>query len=230
MRVNSRLSFIPGVVVVAVALSGCGSSGSSGNGEAKKTGPEVVKDAAAALGAAGAAHLAGTETDSSTKKPVGVDLQLQNDATSGTVTIAGSRVNIVAVGGADYINTTAAFYEQQGASAAAAAKIANRWVKVPSSSDFDSFTLAAFSKDLADPSQRSSTIEQKVATGKLNGQKVVIVSQADGSQLFVAATGKPYPLKVVDTANSKDGAGTLTFTGYGKHVAITAPAGAVTES
>ncbi len=102
-------------------------------------------------------------------------------------------------------------------------------MKLPSSANsaFATFTLPALSKSLADQPAGSSAIEKKVTTGSLDGRDVVIVSQADGSQLFVAATGKPYPLKAVNSAKSKDGAGTITFTGYGNHQTIKAPAGAL---
>ena len=189
----------------------------------------MVKDAAAALGASGAVHLSGTMTDSGTSDSIKVDVQLQSDGTSGVLTIGGNPINIISTGSVNYVKTTAAFFVSEKVSAAVAAKLANRWVKLAasSSSDFDTFTLSAISKSLADPTQSSSVIEKTVTTGSLDGQKVVIVSQADGSQLFVAASGKPYPLKAVNSAKSKDGVGTLAFSDYGKHETIKAPAGAL---
>jgi hypothetical protein len=229
-RLRIRPALAIALAVSAVVVSGCGSSssGASSNGEAKKTGPEVVKDAAAALAASGAAHVTGTATDPSTKQTESLDLQLQSDGTSGSITSGGTKVDIVAVGGADYIKAPASFYVAQKATPAVAAKLGNQWVKSPSGSTFDSFTLAAISKSLSEPTD--SSIEQKVTTGSLNGQEVVIVKQVDGSQLYVAATGKPYPLKTVNSAKSKNGAGTVTLTDFGKQVVIKAPAGALDAS
>jgi hypothetical protein len=220
-----RLIMVPGLLSASLLATACGSS-SSGNGEAKKTGPEVAKDAAAALGASGAVHIAGQGVDSSTKKQLTIDAQLQADGTSGTFTLGGTPVNVIEIGNLTYVKTTAAFYESQGAAAAVATKVANRWVKVTGSSDFESFTLSGISKSLTEPSN-GAKINSKVDTGKLGSQKVVIVSENDGSQLFVAATGKPLPLKIVSSAKSSDGAGALTFTDYGKRQSIKAPAGAL---
>src|SRR4051812_23034307 len=77
-----------GALAVGIAgtclLAACG--GSSSNGEAKKTGSEVAKDAAAALRASHAVHLTGQLTDSASKMPITVDVQLQDDGTKGTFT------------------------------------------------------------------------------------------------------------------------------------------------
>lgn len=224
-RLSARPALALSLAAGAVIVSACGSSGPASNGEAKKTGPEVVKDASAALGASKAVHFAGTTTDSSTKQTATLDLHLQSDGTSGTITIAGSPVNVVSVGGVSYLKAPAAFWVTSGSSATVAAKLANKWVKAPAGSSFDSFNLAAISKSLAEPTD--TQIVKAVKTSTLDGQKVVIVSQTDGSQLFVAATGKPYPLKVVNSTKSKDGAGSVSLTDYGKSVVIKAPAGAL---
>lgn len=220
-----------GALAVGVAgtclLAGCG--GSSSNGEAKKTGTEVAKDAAAALGASQAVHVAGQLTDSSTKKPITVDVQLQDDGTSGKFTFSGQTVQVIAVGGTTYIKTTAAFYESQGTSAAAAAKLANKWVKDPDASEFNDFTLSGLSKQLSQPSS-GSKINDAVTTGKVDGKKVVIASESDGSKLYVAATGKPVPLQLSNSTSSSEGSGSVKFTDYGKHESITAPSGALDVS
>lgn len=214
----------------ALLLSACGtSSGPPSNGEAKKSGQQVIKDSAAALGKVTAVHFAGTQTDPATKKQSSVDLQLQSDGTSGLVTFAGTPVHIVSTGGVSYLKAPAAFYINEKAASAVAAQYADRWVKLPKGSTFATFNLAAIAKAAAQPSS-DSPVQKKVTTGTLDGQKVVIVSQADGSQLMVAATGEPLPLKTVNSPTSKEGAGSTTFTGYGKHVTIAAPAGAVAGS
>ncbi|MCW2546569.1 MAG: lipoprotein [Mycobacterium sp.] len=221
------------IAVTAVAVSACGSSGPSNNGEAKKSGPQVVKDASTALAAAGAVHFAGTITDSDTKTKTKVDMQLQSDGTSGSLTSAGYQIDLIAINGVTYEKAPAAFYTSQKAPAAAAAALGGHWVKLSGSdsdSDFTQFTLAGVAKSLTDPTQNSSPTEQKVTTGTLDGQKVVIVRQADGSQLFIAATGAPLPLKVVNSDKSQDGSGTLILSGYGKHQVIKAPAGAIDAS
>ncbi len=226
VRPKARCALLALALTVPLLTSACGSSSSSGNGEAKKTGPQVAKDAGAALGASNAVHISGQVTESSTKKQIGVDLQVQSDGTSGTLTYSGQPVSLVVVDGTSYVKAPAAFYESQGASPAQAAKVADRWVKTANSKDFDNFTLASLSKSLGEPSD-GSKINDKVTTDTISGQDVVVASENDGSKLYVAATGKPVPLQVTNSAQSKDGVGTLTFTDYGKHQTIKTPADAI---
>jgi hypothetical protein len=72
-----------------------------------------------------------------------------------------------------------------------------------------------------------TTISNTVNSGTFDGKKAVIVSQSDGTKLYVAAIGTPYPLRIVSIASSTAGASDSTFSGFGKHVALKAPAGAV---
>jgi len=52
-----------------------------------------------------------------------------------------------------------------------------------------------------------------------------VVSQKDGSQLFVTDSATPVPLKVISGGTTK---GTMNFTDYGKAQNIQEPAGALT--
>ena len=212
-------------VCLLSACGGGGASSSSGNGEAAKAGPQVVEDAAAALAAADAVHISGQVVDSSTGKSIDVDLQLQSNGTSGTLTLAGQPVNLISIGSATYLKTSAAFYAKEGVGSVAAAELANRWVKAPNSQDFTGITLSGLSKDLG-VAHDGSRINDKVTTGMLKGHDVVIVSGSDGSKLYVAASGKPLPLKADRPAQSSS-PGSLVFTGYGRHVEIKAPADAI---
>jgi hypothetical protein len=217
------------LAVTAVALSACGSSGPTSNGEATKSGPQVVKDAAAAFSAATAVRLVGTIADSESKQPLKLDLQMQSDGMSGSVTSSGYQLDLIVIKGMTYERAPAAFYTSEKAPAAVAAALGDHWVKLSSadSAQFSEFSLAGFAKSFAHPKQNTSPTEQKVTTGTLDGQKVVIVRKKDGSQLFLAATGKPLPVKIVKTAKSKDGAGVVTLSGYGKRQVLKAPAGAI---
>jgi hypothetical protein len=207
-----------------LVISACSSS-TSDNGEAKKKGPQVSKDTAAALKAAGSAHFKGTETDGSST--AAIDLQLVADGGIGTITQSGTTINLINTGGSSYVKAPAAFYTAQGASAANAATVADKWVKLPATeTSFSEFTLNALSDDLAKPSS-GSKIEDAVTTGKVGDQSVVILKQSDGSQLFVASEGPAYPLKLVSAGTTKS---TSTFTDFGKKVTVTAPAGAIALS
>ncbi len=209
----------------ATALAGCGSSSSGGNGEANKSGPEVVKDAAAALAKTDAVHFTGDQKTSD--GAVKIDMQFQSDSSAGTVEKDGDAIGLVVVGDTVYVKASAKFYESQGAAAAQAEQYGDRYVKASSTQakSFDNFNLKGFSASLGETST-DSKVEDKVVTDELDGKDVVVVSQSDGSKMYVAASGEPLPLKLTgSTDGSASGSG--TFSDYGKREDIKAPADAV---
>lgn len=202
-----------GVVVVA----GCG-GGSSDNGESAKTGPEVASDAAQALQDAGAVHVSGSVTSSGKRQQL--DVQLQGPDSSGTVTVDDQSIRFVKTGGTTYFQAPAAYWRDSGVPAQAAALIAGRWVVVPgeAADSFEDITVEGLAEELRNPSD--GTIKDEVRTDTLDGRKVVVVSSDEGGELYVAATGQPYPLKTVP---KDDPQGTVAFTDYGKQQPIAAP-------
>lgn len=219
--------------LAALLLSACGggastsassstSSSPAGNGESSKTGQQVAADAADALQKAGAVHLAGSGT--SDGQPLSVDVRLQDADVAGTMTMDGATLEVISTGGKFYVRAPGAFWKAQGVPAEAIPMVDGKWVIMPSDAaqSFQQFTLKGISEELRKPTD--GTIEDKVHTDTLNGQRVVVVTQSDGSTLDVAATGSPYPLQSVD--KGKD-AGTLTLSDFGKRTTITAPTGAL---
>jgi hypothetical protein len=213
-----RTSFALGIGLVAtsVVLAGCG--GSSDNGEAKKTGPQVASDAAAALKAAGAFHVAGTVKDNG--KPASIDLQIQDSDVSGTMALNGAKLDLVIVNGKAYIKGDNNFWQTNGVPSQTAALLDGRWVTAPSSAstDFKQFSATGLATELEHPS--NSPIQTQVHKAKVDGKDVVVLTEKDGTEIDVAATGKPYPLRVIQKGTET---GTLTFSGYGKQQAITTP-------
>jgi len=69
-----------------------------------------------------------------------------------------------------------------------------------------------------------SPLETKVEQTTLDGAKVVVISQQNGSKLYVANTGTAYPLRGVIKGEN---AGQIDFTEYGASFDITAPPDAV---
>lgn len=200
----------------ALVLAGCG--GSSDNGEAKKSGPQVAADAAAALKAAGAFHVVGTMTQDG--KPSNIDLQIQNNDVSGTMTLDGAKVELVVLGGKAYIKGDSKFWTSNNVPSQTAALLNGRWVAAPASAASDLADLSAngLAKELQNPTD--SPLTDPVHKAKVDGKSVVVVTQKDGSELDVAAKDKPYPLRIV---NKGDQAGSLNFTGYGEKKPIKTP-------
>jgi hypothetical protein len=206
--------------LAALLLTACG--GSDDNGESAKKGPQVAADAAGALEKAGAVHLTGTGT--SNGAAMKLDLHLQGGDATGTISEGGNSIKLVGTGGKLYVQASSGFWTQAGIPDSAAGGLAGKWVIVPSSAAAQvlPFTLSSLADELRHPS--GATVKDAVSTSTLNGQKVVVVTQTDGSVLDVAATGTPYPLRTVDKGKE---AGAVNASDFGKKVTITAPTGAL---
>lgn len=206
--------------VAALLLAGCG--GSDGNGESAKKGPQVAADAADALQKAGSVHLTGGGTMDG--KQMTVDLHLQGQDVTGTLEQGGEQLKVIATGGRFYAQASSGFWSQSGVPASIAGALAGKWVIVPSEAagQLQPFTMKGLADQLRHPT--GAKIEDAVHTSTLHGQKVVVVTQTDGSTLDVAATGTPYPLRTVDKGSNP---GTVDASDFGTKVAITAPSGAV---
>lgn len=94
---------------------------------------------------------------------------------------------------------------------------ANTWVRFNSGEMTAPVRLGDLAAELT---AREYLPEGTVARATLHGQKVVAVTYADGSTLYVANTGPAYPLRldVVGPAG-----GRRDFSQYGKDFNITAP-------
>jgi|tagenome__1003787_1003787.scaffolds.fasta_scaffold20767401_2 hypothetical protein len=215
-----RTRHLAAIGLAAVLLTACG--GSDGNGESAKTGPQVAADAANALEKAGAVHLTGGGTISG--QETDLDLHLQGNDAKGTIGQGGQKLQVVATGGKFYVQASTDYWTQSGIPASSAAALAGKWVILPSSATtaLEQFTIPSLADQIRKPA--GAKIKNDVSTGTLDGKKVVVVSQTDGSTLDVASTGTPYPLRTVDKGENP---GTVNASDFGKKVTITAPTGAL---
>jgi hypothetical protein len=65
----------------------------------------------------------------------------------------------------------------------------------------------------------------KAGTAKVLGHKTYVISSSKGGAMYVAATGKPYPLEFKNGGGSSSGS--VTFTNWNKPFAVPAPSGAI---
>ncbi|MFQ1002215.1 hypothetical protein [Modestobacter sp. SSW1-42] len=241
MRIGHRLGTrLPGGLAAGLAallLAGCSSAddapvaAASGSSTASssaaptsesRTGAQVAAAAADALEAAGSVHVSGTTGTGAEQQTL--DLQLQGADVSGTITAGGQTVQLLTVGGTSWFQGGADFWAGFGAPAEQAGELAGRWVVVPpeQAAALDQLTLAGVAAELRDPSD--GVLEDAVTTEQLDGAEVRVVTQADGSALYVAAADPQVPLQIVDSGTD---AGTLTFDRHGETTAITPPADAL---
>jgi hypothetical protein len=217
MTVRTRPLALTAAVAAALLLSGCGSSPLEG-----KTGPQVADAAADALEQAGAFHVSGTVT--SDGQSGDVDLQVQEEGMSGTLSLGGFDLQILGVDGAVYLQGPSEFWAAFGIPESAQGALDGRWVTVPdeAASGFQEFSLAGFTEEIRNPSD--GQIKDAVTSDERDGHDVVVAEQENGSTLTVLDDDPSYPLELTNTG---DATGTVTFSRFGEKDDIAAPADAL---
>lgn len=221
-RVRRRLPALALAAVTALVAGGvltaC-SGGSKLNGEQSKTGNQVAQDAVNALRHASSAHMIGNATIN--KAPVTFDLTFRGNDTKGEISTNGTTFQVVKIGDQAYVKGSKQTY-----TALAGAKVADiiggRWLLLSGNqaASYTSITLSNITSSL-----NSSTWAKSVTQTKFDGKKVVVItSTKDGSQVYVANTGTPYPLKGQGKTTAD---GTWRLTDYDAPVTIAAPADAL---
>lgn len=222
----SRVRRRPSALALAAAatllagggLAGCG-GGSKLNGEQSKTGNEVAHDAVNALRGTSSAHMV-------FNGPVGnaqatFDLTFKGNDTKGSISTNGTTFSIIKIGDQAYVKGSKATYTAL-ASAKIADLIGDRWLLL-SGSKADSYTGITLSNITS--SLNTATWAKAVTRTKLDGKDVVVITNSkDSSQVYVANTGTPYPLK---GQGKTAAAGSWRLSDYDAPVTITAPADAL---
>ncbi|HME04060.1 MAG TPA: hypothetical protein VKG38_13640 [Solirubrobacteraceae bacterium] len=182
----------------AALLGGCGSS--AGNGVAAKTAAQIVASATAAADGAATVHVSGTITRAG--RPLSLDLELfRGKGGQGQITLDGQRIALVAIDPAIYVEGNAAFYRRL-VGPAAARLLQGRWLKaLPSDGDLSALASLVHLDRLLDLVLADHATLAKGATTTIAGQSVIAVHDASlGGTLYVATTGTPYPVEIVEPA------------------------------
>lgn len=210
----------------AVLLAGCGGgSSASSNGEATKSGTQVLADAKKAATSASSLHVSGDIKSGGT--PISLDLSLEaGKGATGSMKESGLEFNLIRIGDTVYIRGSDAFLEHFAGSAASILK--GKWLKASATTG----QLASLT-----PLTSPSALFGAIAKGHPNlenegettykGQKAIeILDAGDSSKLYVAATGTAYPIAIV--GGGKNGnSGTITFSDWNVSVPLSAPKGAI---
>ncbi len=225
----ARLAVI--AALIALATSGCGGGGTKTNtarteatqtnGLEKKSAAQVEQNAAAALKAAKSVHVTGTGR--SQGKPQRVDLRIQGNSGSGTIETADGVLEITTVGADTYLKADQRAWQAMGAPPSLQRLASGRWVKLGAqqTSSVEGWSLDSLAAQLT---KNDSPLQPRVEQATLDGNKAVVLSQQNGSKLYVANTGLAYPLRMELKGTDT---GRLDFTEYGSDFHITAPSGAV---
>jgi hypothetical protein len=208
-------------VLAAGAIAACGSSSSSsGNGIAGKSTSQILTSATNALENASSVHVSGAETDSGQTSKL--DLQIvAGKGAKGTISQGGLSFQLIIVDKAVYIFGTQAFLQHFGG-AAGAQLFKGKWLKAPSgSSDFSSLAALSNLRQLASGLLKAHGTLSKGSASTVSGQKVIALKDSTGGELFVATTGKPYPIEITKGGGSPQH---VDFDHYDASVPLSPPA------
>jgi len=221
MRIRMA-AFAASALFVVSAISACG--GSSDNGVASKSPDAIVTAATGAIDGVKSVHVSGSIISGGS--PITLNLNLvSGKGGRGEMSENGLSFQLVEVGQFVYINGSPAFWRHFGG-AAAAQLFQGKWLKAPASTG-SLASLASLTNlhQLLSALLSSHGTLTKGATTTVNGQKAVAVNNTSkGGTLYVATTGKPYPVKILKTGSQ---GGHLVFDRYNESVSLTAPPKAI---
>jgi hypothetical protein len=187
-----------------------------------------LKKAIAAEAKVGSVHIKGNIVQG--KTGIVLSLLVNGDGEGGgSFTQEGSRIQLKRVGPLLYFNAPKKYWASH-ANAAQTKAYGGKWIEVNAlDARFQSFDQFLNAGDLAAAVFQGYTRPLTVSKPTtLNGHKVVIVSDtatAKGKkasvQMYIAASGTPYVLKIIDQGAAQTT--TLNFTSYGNPVSISTP-------
>jgi hypothetical protein len=202
--------------LVLAALAGCG--GSSAGGIASESPQTILNSSLAAADGLKSVHAAGTIVSGG--QHIAIDVELVSGVGGkGQVALGGLTFRLVGLGRYAYLQAQPSVWRQAGAPAAAAQLLQGKWLRTPATGQFGSITK------LTDIHQLFAALlaaHGQLKTGPLStvaGHKVVALQSGQGT-LYVAATGKPYPIQVTNTGSN---GGQLTFDRFNEPLALSVP-------
>ena len=202
--------------LAALALGGCGGDAKTTNGVEKLPARTAQKKALAALRSAGSAHVKGTALTAGNRAQV--DVQVSGRSSRGVIAAEGVRFAFTRIEDVTYIKASRQALAKLGAPVRMQRIAAQRWVKLaPDQVTLSGLSLAEFAAQLA---KNESPLDPHVARDTLGGKPVAVLTQRNGSKLYIANTGTAYPLH---GDYKGEAPGRLDFSDFGVEVRITAP-------
>src|SRR5579875_2421392 len=179
--------------LLAVAVAACG--GSSDNGVASKSPKDIASAASGAVSQVNSVHVSGAVANGNSRFTL--DLSLVNGkGGQGSMSQGGLSFRIVTVNQEVYINGSQSFWKAFAGSSAAQV-LSGKWLKAPANGQFASLAALTDVRQLFSQLLTSQGTLTKGQTTTVRGQKVIGLTDKSGGTLYVATTGKPYPIEIV---------------------------------
>ncbi|MEW1773929.1 hypothetical protein [Streptomyces sp. NPDC086777] len=219
---RTRHAALVTAVCALAVLTGCGGDPDAGTNGVGKLAPDVIQSKTrTAASSVATVRMAGTVVTSG--RTYELDMRLNEQGGTGSVTSKGSTFQLLRVGDTLYLQADAGFWNHaDGSDTTAAGKLDGKYVKVPRTDPaykkFSGFT----DKDVL--LSGLLTLHGSLATAghhEQSGTRTIRITGDGGSggTLDVSLQGKPYPLRL----ERGGGAGTLTFSDWGKDFSVVAP-------
>ena len=215
-------------VVLALCLGTAGAVAAAppDNGIAAKP-PNAILAAALAAGKhAHSVHVVGALVNGGT--PGKLDLRFVGSGVAGRLVEGGGGADLIVTGGEVYVNGGTKFWRTAGSTTdpAVVKLLANRWIassaaKGPFAKIASSFRLRSFLQALG-------SSHGKLALGgrtKIQGHPAVALKDTtQGGALYIATTGRPFPLSIQEPKGAGHDSGTVYFEGWNAQAPVKAPA------
>lgn len=219
MRIPLSAALIrPGTAALAVTACVAGCGGASATGIATKPADRIFRAAGNALQGAKSVHVSGS-VSSGRRDRVTVDFNLvPGRGASGRGAVNGASFQLVVLGTTVYLKPSIAFWRQAVRTPSAHLDF-GRWLRSPAQ---DVAALTAFTRVQTYSSillaQHGPLSKDTAATAE-GHEAVAIHDRQRGETLYVARSGKPYPILFVAGPQVR-----LVFDRYNQPVSLSAPA------
>jgi hypothetical protein len=234
-----RSRHLVAAAVVAVLLSGCAGTDADATAAARaaaaagasdaarsstisptpprvRTPEDIAGDASFLLWETRSARAQGTVTELGF--PVEFDVRMQDGDFSARYVIRGEVASVVYAGGVSYARGTAGFWVAQGAAADAAASFDGVWLRVPGDVDLGQGDLSLLGiVNLLDPDS-GVRYEDAVGYGAVADQRAVVLTQTDGTKVYVAPKSQQYVLRIEESSGA-----TINLSEFGQPQHVTPP-------
>lgn len=211
---------------VAIALAGLSACGgpSQPSGLVSQSAESIVAAAIRAAASARSVHMTGSLVRNGRPLALNLDLQ-QGKGARGTISLAGLSFQFIQVSGAVYIKANRAFLKHFGNSSVL--RLSGRWLRsTPAASRVGSFGGLTDLREVFATLLRSHGVLRKLGTTTFEGRSAVAIRDTTrGGTLYIASTGKPYPLGM-----RNPGEGQIRLDRYNEQVKLDPPSNAVNLS
>jgi hypothetical protein len=210
---------------VATVWGGALAARAATNGVTAQSPTAILAAATSAIDGVSEVHVAGSGVSGRTS--ISLDLHLvASEGGEGTVALDGSSFQFVVIGNEGYFKASPGFWKRY-TNATIAQLVKNRWFKVPTTGAFASFTEFSNIHKLFSGLLGSHGTLAKGQLTTLRAQRVIpLIDKTQGGTLYVAATGKPYPVEIANPGQH----GVIVIDKIDQPVRLTAPSDALNLS